>query len=201
MVTSLGAAAIPLIIIITLAGYLLCLFLAELSAMMPERAGGSPTYAYVGFKDKWPRLAEHVNGFSCWAYWLGWFPVGPLNMILASYYIASLFGIDLTNTFTPIHTPIAYWTVVIAIVGILIVFIPAWLGIRLGAIFATILGLISMIPLTLLAIAPIFFPSKADWGRAVGLHPPGRIVVSSPPSWATTGSRSTSPSPSCSPGT
>ena len=132
MVTSLGAAAIPLIIIITLSGYLLCLFLAELSAMMPERAGGSPTYAYVGFKDKWPRLAEHVNGFSCWAYWLGWFPVGPLNMILASYYIASLFGIDLSNTFTPIHTPIAYWTVVIAIVGILIVFIPAWLGIRLG---------------------------------------------------------------------
>ena len=168
MVTSLGAAAIPLIIIITLSGYLLCLFLAELSAMMPERAGGSPTYAYVGFKDKWPRLAEHVNGFSCWAYWLGWFPVGPLNMILASYYIASLFGIDLSNTFTPIHTPIAYWTVVIAIVGILIVFIPAWLGIRLGAIFATILGLISMIPLTLLAIAPIFFPSKADWGQLSG---------------------------------
>ena len=31
--------------------------------------------------------------------------------------------------------------------------------------FATVLGLISMIPLTFLAIAPIFAPSKADWGE------------------------------------
>ena len=76
MITSLGAAAIPLIILITITGYLLCLFLAELSAMMPERTGGSPTYAMVGYKDRWPNFAKHVNGFTCWAYWLGWFPVG-----------------------------------------------------------------------------------------------------------------------------
>jgi len=62
MITSLGAAAIPLIILITITGYLLCLFLAELSAMMPERTGGSPTYAMVGYKDRWPRFAKHVNG-------------------------------------------------------------------------------------------------------------------------------------------
>ena len=165
MVTSLGASAIPIIILITISGYLLCLFLAELSAMMPERAGGSPTYAYVAYKDKWPRLAGHINGFTCWAYWLGWFPVGPINMILASYYIAALFGLNLTNGFTVSTTFIAYWTLVIAICGILILFIPAWLGIRLGAMFATVLGLISMIPLTFLAIAPIFVPSKADWGQ------------------------------------
>jgi amino acid transporter len=165
MVTSLGASAIPIIILITISGYLLCLFLAELSAMMPERAGGSPTYAYVAYKDKWPRLAGHINGFTCWAYWLGWFPVGPINMILASYYIAALFGLNLTNGFTVSTTFIAYWTLVIAIVGILILFIPAWLGIRLGALFATVLGLISMIPLTFLAIAPIFVPSKTDWGQ------------------------------------
>ena len=165
MVTSLGAAAIPLIVVITLSGYMLCLFLAELSAMMPERAGGSPTYAYVAYKDRWPRFAEHVNGFTCWAYWLGWFPVGPINMILASYYLGSLFGLDLTNGFTVSHTFIAYWTIAISIVGILLIFIPAWLGIRLGALFATFLGLISMIPLTFLAIAPIFVSSKADWGQ------------------------------------
>src|SRR3977135_1672723 len=138
MVTSLGAASIPVIVVITITGYLLCLLLAELSARMPERTGGAPTCAYVGFKRRWPRFAEHVNGFTSWAYWLGWFPVAPLNMILASYYIASLFGLDLSNGVTPIHTFIAYWTIGIAIGGILLVFIPAWLGIRLGAIFATI---------------------------------------------------------------
>jgi amino acid transporter len=46
MVTTLGAASIPLIVFITITGYLLCLLLAELSAMMPERAGGAPSYAY-----------------------------------------------------------------------------------------------------------------------------------------------------------
>src|SRR5712672_101525 len=97
MVTELGAASVPVIVIITITGYLVCLLLAELSAMMPDRSGGLPAYAYPAYKDRWPRFAEHVNGFTAWAYWLGWFPVAPLNMILASYYIASLLGLDLTN--------------------------------------------------------------------------------------------------------
>src|SRR5207342_2151614 len=128
------------------------------------------SYAYVAYKDKWPRFAKHVNGFTAWAYWLGWFPVAPLNMILASYYIASLFGLDLSSGVTPIHTFIAYWTIAIAIAGILLVFIPAWLGIRLGALFATVLGLLAMVPLTFLAIAPIFVPSKTNWGELSGFN-------------------------------
>ena len=170
MVTSLGAASIPVMVVITVTGYLLCLLLAELSAMMPERTGGSPTYAYVAYKDRWPGFARHVNGFTSWAYWLGWFPVAPLNMILASFYIADKFNLNTTSGITPIHTFIAYWTIGISIVGILLVFIPAWFGIRLGAMFATVLGLLSMIPLTLLAVMPIFKPSKADWGQLSGFH-------------------------------
>ena len=168
MVTSLGAASIPVMVVITVTGYLLCLLLAELSAMMPERTGGSPTYAYVAYKKRWPKFAEHVNGFTSWAYWLGWFPVAPLNMILASLYIADKFNLNTTSGVTPIHTFIAYTTIIIAIVGICIVFIPAWLGIRLGAMFATVLGLLSMIPLTLLAIMPIFKPSVTNWGNLSG---------------------------------
>jgi len=169
MVTTLGAASIPLIVFITITGYLLCLLLAELSAMMPERTGGSPSYAYVAYKDKWPRFAKHVNGVTAWMYWLGWFPVAPLNMILASFYLVDKFGLSQSG-FTPIHTFIAYWTIVISVVGIILVFIPAYLGIRLGTVFATILGLLSMIPLTFLAIAPIFRPSVTDWGQLSGFH-------------------------------
>jgi amino acid transporter len=169
MVTSLGAAALPSMVLVTITGYLLCLILAELSAMMPERTGGSPSYAYVAYKDKWPRFAKHVNGFTAWAYWLGWFPVAPLNMILASLYIVDKFGLS-TSGITPIHTQIAYWTIVISIVGILLVFIPAWLGIRLGAMFATVLGLLSMAPLSLLAILPLFKPGSRDFGNLSGFH-------------------------------
>jgi amino acid transporter len=157
MVTALGAAAIPMIIFVTLTGWILCFLLAELSAMMPERTGGAPSYVYPAVKDKWPGpVADHSNGIAAWAYWLGWFPVAPLNMILASFYLADRFNLDLTAGFTPINTFIAWWTLGIAAAGILLFFIPAYMGIRIGAGFATVLGLISMIPLTILAVLWIF---------------------------------------------
>src|SRR5881227_2005592 len=162
MVTALGASAIPVIMIITITGYLLCLLLAELSAMMPERAGGAPSYAYPAYKEKWPRAAKHINGATAWMYWLGWFPVAPLNMILASFYLADRFHLNTTSGFTPIHTFIAWSTIGISVVGILLFFIPAYLGIRIGAAFATVLGLLAMTPLTFLAVAWIF-TGNADW--------------------------------------
>ena len=168
MVTTLGAASIPVTIFVTITGWLLCLFLAELAAMMPERTGGSPSYAYPAFRDRWPRAAKHINGITAWMYWLGWFPVAPLNMILASYYLANRFGLDTSHTFTPIHTPIAYWTLAISIVGILLFFIPAYRGIRFGAAFATTLALLSMIPLTFIAVAWIFHPEAANWSELSG---------------------------------
>ncbi len=170
MVTTLGAASIPVTILVTLSGWLLCLFLAELSAMMPERTGGAPSYAYPAFKDRYPRAAKHINGLTAWGYWLGWFPVGPLNMILASLYLANRFGLDTTHTFTPIHTPIAYWTLGISVVGMIIFFIPAWFGIRFGAAFATILAVLSMIPLTFIAVAWLFVPSVVNWHELSGFH-------------------------------
>ena len=165
MVTELGAASVPVIVVITISGYIVCLLLAELSAMMPDRSGGLPAYAYPAYKEKWPRFAEHVNGFSAWAYWLGWFPVAPLNMILASFYIVDRFKLNATAGITPIHTFIAWWTLGIAIVGILLLAIPAVRGLRFGTAFATTLALLSMIPLTFLAIAWIFNPSAVDFGQ------------------------------------
>ncbi|HWT23942.1 MAG TPA: APC family permease [Solirubrobacteraceae bacterium] len=169
MVTSLGAASIPLIIVITLMGYLLCLMLAELSAMMPERTGGAPSYVYPAMRHKWPRTAKHANGLASWMYWLGWFPVAPLNMILASFYIADRFGLDTESGFTPIDTPIAWTTLIISVIGILAFFVPAYLGIRVGARFATVLGVLAMIPLTFLAVVWLF-TGDADWGQLSGFH-------------------------------
>src|ERR1700690_1368534 len=150
MATSLGASSIPITIFITLTGWLLCLFLAELAAMMPERTGGSPSYAYPAFSSRWPRFAKHVNGFTAWAYWMGWFPVAPLNMILASFYIAYQLKLNTTAGFTPIHTFIAWGTVGICVGGLILLFIPSYRGLRFGTFFATALALLSMIPLTFL---------------------------------------------------
>jgi amino acid transporter len=165
MVTELGAASVPVIVIITISGYIVCLLLAELSAMMPDRTGGLPSYAYPAYKDRWPRFAEHVNGFTAWAYWLGWFPVAPLNMILASFYIVDRFNLNGTAGFTPIHTFIAWWTLGISVVGLIVLAIPAVMGLRFGTVFATTLAVLSMIPLTFLAISWIFHPSVVDFGQ------------------------------------
>src|ERR1700758_5223299 len=84
MVTELGASSVPVIVFITITGYLVCLLLAELSAMMPDRSGGLPSYAYPAYKEKWPRFAEHVNGFTALAYWLGRVPGAPPDKSPAS---------------------------------------------------------------------------------------------------------------------
>jgi amino acid transporter len=168
--TVFGASYIPFIVFFTLTGVVLCLLLAELSAMMPGRTGGSPSYAYPAYKDRWPRLAPHVNGVTSWMYWVGWMPVAPLNMILASYYISDRLGLNTTAGITPISTFISWWTLGITLAGLLILAVPAYLGIRFGAAMATLLAVLSMIPLTFLSIGFIFNFQAANWDELWGFR-------------------------------
>jgi amino acid transporter len=93
----LGAAAIPNFVFWALTGWLLCLFLAELAAMLPDRTGGAPAYAYYAFKDRLPKTSAHLNGVTVWMYWLGWMPVMAVNMILTGSYLPALLGIKLSG--------------------------------------------------------------------------------------------------------
>ena len=158
-------------VIVTISGYLLCLILAELSAMMPERTGGSPSYAYVAYKDKWPRFAKHVNGFTAWAYWLGWFPVAPLNMILASFYIVDKFDLSHQRHHADPHADRLLDDRRSRSSGSCSCSSRPGSASGWGPMFATVLGLLSMIPLTLLAIAAAL---QARRSRDLGnLHPAG----------------------------
>jgi amino acid transporter len=175
---ALGGVAITLFIVLTLVGVFLCFCLAELAAAFPDRAGGLPSYAFETFKPLGTGVAEHVGGLSSWAYWLGWFTVAPINAYLAALYITDLFGIPLGGTYGPISDKFgSAWSVgviVTAAVILLVVFIPGWLGIRLGATFATILGIGSIVPLVLIIILPFFKPSTIDFGRVqLGTLPDG----------------------------
>ncbi len=170
-VKGMGAAAIPVFFLVTAAGVVLCLCLAELAAMMPHRTGGLPSYAAETFKDLGPDVARQLGGLSAWSYGLGWFPVAPINMILAARYIAILFGIPLGEEFTPISAPITVNVLILAIVGLVILFVPCYLGIQLGTSFATILGVVSMVPITLLVFLPFFHPSAMHWENVAGFHP------------------------------
>jgi amino acid transporter len=172
-VQALGAAAIPLMFFVAAVGVLLCFCLAELAAMMPDRTGGLPSYAEQCFKPLGKTASRHIGGLSGWAYWLGWFPVAPINMILAAAYIQSLFGLPKGRSFLPfgsVGSPVSLAVIVIAVVGMLALFVPSYLGIRLGAGFATLLGIISMVPLTLIVVLPFFKPSSMHWHNVSGFH-------------------------------
>ncbi len=160
----LGAGAIPLFVVVTAVGVLLSLCLAELAAMMPDRAGGLPSYADQTFLPLGKTVARHAGGISGWGYWLGWFPVAPINMILAASYIIALFGLTGMGTITTpiLGTEVGILNILIGLVGVGLLFIPSFLGIRLGATFATVLGIVSMVPLTLLVILPFFQADKFD---------------------------------------
>lgn len=176
-VQSLGAASIPLFVGVTALGVLLCFCLAELAAMMPDRTGGLPSYAFETFKPLGEKTAKHVGGLSGWAYWLGWFTVAPINMILAAGYIVSLFGLPVGRTFLPfggLGSPVSVSVLVISMVGLLGMLAVALAGIRLGAGFATVLGIVSMVPLTALVFLPLFNPSSMQFSNLSGFPlPPG----------------------------
>ena len=172
-VASMGAAAIPTIALVVIIGLIVCLCMGEIAALLPHRTGGMPSFAYDCFKPLGETTARHVGGVSAWSYWLGWFPVAPINMILASGYIASLFHVPLGRSLLPLGTlgsPVSVSVLIITFVGLLILFVPCYLGIRLGTTFATVLGVVAMVPLTLLIILPVFKPSSFHWSNISGFH-------------------------------
>lgn len=154
----LGAAAIPNFIFWSLTGWLLCLFLAELAAMLPDRTGGAPAYAFYAFKDRLPRAMPHINGVTVWMYWLGWMPVMAVNMILTAAYVPVLFGFTPSGfwakTIKLFSVDVSYFTLIVGAALSLLLLLISNRGIRFGTEAATVLGVLSMIPLTLIAVLP-----------------------------------------------
>jgi amino acid transporter len=107
-------------------------------------------------------------------------------MILAAGYIVSLFGLPTGRTFLPfgdLGSPVSVSVLVISMVGLLGMLAVALAGIRLGAGFATVLGVISMVPLTALVFLPLFNPSSMDFSNLSGFPLPPGSTAASPCSW------------------
>ena len=101
--------------------------------MWPDRTGGIPSFATESFRPLvGDTAARHFGGVSGWAYWLGWFPVAPINVILTASYLAVLFNFSPGHTIDPVGTtwgtPIGITIVAICFVLLIAIFIPAYLG-------------------------------------------------------------------------
>ena len=104
-VSSMGAAAIPAIALVVVIGLIVCLCMGELAALLPHRTGGMPSYAYESFEPSGRRRPSTSAASRAGATGSGWFPVAPINMLLAAGYIAVLFHVPLGRTFSPLGTP------------------------------------------------------------------------------------------------
>jgi amino acid transporter len=175
-VQGMGATAIWAIGINTIFGLVLCLCLAELANLWPDRTGGIPSYTAASFEPLIGKTAaKHLGGLSGWAYWLGWFPVAPINMILTSAYLSTLFAIPQGGTvhlFGSFGAPISTTVLLISVAGLLAIYVPCYFGVRLGAGFATFLGIASMVPLTVLVLLPLFKAGSFHWSYIAGFHAP-----------------------------
>src|SRR5215472_2943283 len=182
VVQGTGAVGIILIGVMTIAGCFLCLCLAELATIWPDRTGGIPGLATESFRPLVGNTAaRHTGGVLGWAYWLGWFPVAPINVILTASYLAVLFNFSKGHLVQPVGstwgTPIGINIILICFGLLILIYIPSYLGIRLGAAFATVLGVLSMLPLTVIIFLPFFKPSSIHWGNVAGFHAPPNVAV------------------------
>ncbi len=167
----LGPFSVALYIVLTAIGVFLCFCLAELATAMPEKTGGLPAYAFETFKPWGKGASTHLGGLSSWGYWLGWFAVAPINTLIAASIVIGLFDLPAGTTFDPfgpsVGAPVSSTPIIVGALMLIGAFIPCWLGIRLGARFASVLGIACMIPLVLLIIMPLFNLGEADFGRAL----------------------------------
>src|ERR1700694_2333931 len=102
---------------------------------MPHLTGELPSYTTEAFEPVHRGTATHLGGVSAWAYWLGWFPVAPINMILAAAYITQLFGLPAGSSLLPfgkIGSPITVGAIIISVIGIVGMFIFGYMGVKFG---------------------------------------------------------------------
>src|SRR5258707_14430919 len=93
VVQGTGAVGIILMGTMTIAGAFLCFCLAELATMWPDRTGGIPSFATESFRPLvGDTAARHIGRTSGWAYWLGWFPGAPFNLIPPAASLGLLFN-------------------------------------------------------------------------------------------------------------
>src|SRR5258706_288422 len=81
------------------------------------------------------------------------------GVLVTAAYLAGLFGLPQGGTihlFGSYGAPISTTVLLISFIGLLAIYVPCYFGVKLGAGFATVLGILSMVPLTVLVLLPLF---------------------------------------------
>jgi amino acid transporter len=124
---------------------------AELAAMFPE-ASGLPGFAQEVFKEN--RFGKYnvgklLGGFSAWSYWFAWNAVLAIFSILIGEYLHGMLPI-----FSDIDVNVlSLLTGVVVFSGIITI---SYFGLAGGAVLGYVLSALSVIPLFVIAVVPLF---------------------------------------------
>ena len=137
---------------------------AELATTFPE-ASGIPGFAQhvfrsKNYKGKYDR-GKLIGGFSAWSYWFAWNVVLAIFSILVGSYLYGLFP-SLAETFTEYQLGLLSGLVIFTGLGVV-----NWFGLKDSATLGYILAAISLIPLTVLTVAP-FVTGHVDMANITG---------------------------------
>jgi amino acid transporter len=137
------------------AGLVQCLFIAELATHFPHRAGGTATYAYEAFGDRY----RWLPAVSSWGYWFAWTPGIAVNLILAAGYLRATVA------------PHVSMVVLSLALGAALYGLNAR-GLRISVRVTATLITLTALPLAALLMAPLADPALFHGGYVWPLHFP-----------------------------
>jgi amino acid transporter len=149
----LWAASILLWGLSVIQGFLQNMAFAELATAFPN-ASGIPGFTQEIFKSKNGNNKKYdrgrfIGGFTGWAYWLVWAPGLAVFIVVISFYLTAVFPSLASIDFLTLNIILG----VIILGGLAIV---ASTGLKSGAILGLIVGLLTILPIAAIALAPFF---------------------------------------------
>jgi amino acid transporter len=142
----------PLIWIVSVSiGLLQAFIFAEMASLFPRKSGGHSLYG----AEAWRRVNRFLPPMTVWGNWFAWSPVLALGSLLIGSYVTTQWfpGQDWEVEFGPFS--ITFGTLVGAGVLLLIFWVNHF-SIKYSARVQQVLGVISLLPIALLLIVPVF---------------------------------------------
>ena len=157
----------PLIWIVSVSiGFVQAFVFGEMASLFPHKSGGHSLYG----SELWRRRNRFLPPMDIWGNWFAWSPVLAISCLLIGNYAQTQW---IPNASWELH----WWeftintATVIAAVALLGIFWLNHFSVKHSARIQQVLGVISLIPLTLLIVVPIF-KGMVHWDNLTPIQPP-----------------------------
>jgi amino acid transporter len=141
MADEIGNVSVWIWFATALVGGLACMLIAELASRFPERAGGTPQFAYRAR----PAGSASIGALSAWCYWFAWTPGIAVNLILAATIIKDLLWGSVN-------------TIALAVAIGCVLYVVTAMGLKLSTMINAGLAVIAVALILVIVVGPVLRP-------------------------------------------